>query len=521
MSPLLKLVLRGDTTLVDAYLSPVLERYVASVRRGLDRAPRRRAAAVHAEPRRPHGRRALRGQGQPAVGARGRRDRHADAPRARPASTEVIGFDMGGTSTDVSLYAGELERTADAVIAAVRVSAPMLKIHTVAAGGGSIVVVRERPAPGGARVRRRIAGARVLPQRRPAHRDRRERAARAHPARLLPARVRPERRRAARRRRDDRARSPRSRAAWPRRPASARRPSSSRPAASASPSSAWRTRSSRSRCSAATTSRASRSAASAAPAGQHACQVADALGIGSIVIHPLAGVLSALRHRRRGRARAAPSAASRRRSTTIRSRRSRRSSKRSRPRRAPRSRAQGVDAAPQRDRAALRAQDRGHRRDAARRCSASSRARPSSPPRLRPRTSGISASARSATRARRRVDRGRSGRGGPHTAGGLGAFASRASSGDTPEDRPWGSAAHIPVRRRSRRTLARRTHQGRDTGRDAPRLFRGRVARDAALRARARSCRGPRSRALRSSPRRTRRRCSSAAGARASTRAAR
>jgi 5-oxoprolinase (ATP-hydrolysing) len=52
---------------------------------------------------------------------------------------DVVGFDMGGTSTDVSLYAGELERTSDAVIAAVRVSAPMLKVHTVAAGGGSIV----------------------------------------------------------------------------------------------------------------------------------------------------------------------------------------------------------------------------------------------------------------------------------------------------------------------------------------------------------------------------------------------
>ena len=61
---------------------------------------------------------------------------------------DVVGFDMGGTSTDVSLYAGELERTADAVIAAVRVSAPMLRIDTVAAGGGSIDRVRERPAAG-------------------------------------------------------------------------------------------------------------------------------------------------------------------------------------------------------------------------------------------------------------------------------------------------------------------------------------------------------------------------------------
>src|SRR5690606_3985795 len=54
----------------------------------------------------------------------------------------VLGFDMGGTSTDVSLFAGELERTAEAEVAGVRVAAPMLRIHTVAAGGGSIVAFR-------------------------------------------------------------------------------------------------------------------------------------------------------------------------------------------------------------------------------------------------------------------------------------------------------------------------------------------------------------------------------------------
>ena len=138
VSPLPKLVLRGDTTLVDAYLSPVLRRYVASVRRGLEgRLDGARLLFMQS-----HGGLAAAEQfagkdsllSGPAGGVIGML--HA----ARSAGfAEVVGFDMGGTSTDVSLYAGELERTADAVIARVRVSAPMLKIHTVAAGGGSIL----------------------------------------------------------------------------------------------------------------------------------------------------------------------------------------------------------------------------------------------------------------------------------------------------------------------------------------------------------------------------------------------
>ena len=66
---------------------------------------------------------------------------------------------MGGTSTDVALYAGELERTTDAVIAQVRVSAPMLRIQTVAAGGGSILSFGQRPSPGRPRVRGRATRA--------------------------------------------------------------------------------------------------------------------------------------------------------------------------------------------------------------------------------------------------------------------------------------------------------------------------------------------------------------------------
>jgi 5-oxoprolinase (ATP-hydrolysing) len=138
VSPLMKLVTRGDTTLVDAYLSPVLERYVESVRRGL--AGRLRSAPLLFM--QSHGGLTaadhFRGKDSllsgPAGGVVG-----MVATAAAAGAGEVIGFDMGGTSTDVSLYAGELERTGDATIAGIRISAPMLRIHTVAAGGGSIL----------------------------------------------------------------------------------------------------------------------------------------------------------------------------------------------------------------------------------------------------------------------------------------------------------------------------------------------------------------------------------------------
>ncbi len=136
--PLPKLVARGHTTLSDAYLSPVLDRYVASVRRGLE-ASRANAPLYFMQS---HG-------GVTAADRFRGKDSLLSGPaggvvgmvRAAAAvgCAEVIGFDMGGTSTDVALYAGALERTTDAVIAAVHVSAPMLKIHTVAAGGGSIL----------------------------------------------------------------------------------------------------------------------------------------------------------------------------------------------------------------------------------------------------------------------------------------------------------------------------------------------------------------------------------------------
>jgi 5-oxoprolinase (ATP-hydrolysing) len=136
--PVPKLVVRGDTTLADAYLSPVLDRYVAGVRRGL-------AASSGAAPlyfMQSHGgltaAEQFRGKDSLLSGPAGGVVGMVRAGRA-VGCTDVIGFDMGGTSTDVALYAGELERTTDAVIASVRISAPMLKIQTVAAGGGSIL----------------------------------------------------------------------------------------------------------------------------------------------------------------------------------------------------------------------------------------------------------------------------------------------------------------------------------------------------------------------------------------------
>ncbi len=133
-SPMMKFVSRGDTTVVDAYLSPILRRYVEQV-----------------------------GAQMPGVklffmqSSGGLTDAHVfagkDAILSGPAGgivgmartaaiagiDRVIGFDMGGTSTDVSHYAGEFEREFETQVAGVRMRAPMMSIHTVAAGGGSIL----------------------------------------------------------------------------------------------------------------------------------------------------------------------------------------------------------------------------------------------------------------------------------------------------------------------------------------------------------------------------------------------
>ena len=144
VSPLIKLVGRGDTTVVDSYLSPILRRYVAQV-----------AGELHGEG---GGGEALRNprlmfmmssggltaadlfRGKdailsgPAAGVVGM----AETGRAAGLS-RLIGFDMGGTSTDVSHFAGEYERAFETEVAGVRMRAPMMLIHTVAAGGGSIL----------------------------------------------------------------------------------------------------------------------------------------------------------------------------------------------------------------------------------------------------------------------------------------------------------------------------------------------------------------------------------------------
>ena len=133
-SPLMKLVSRGDTTVVDAYLSPILQRYVTEVAREL--------AGVRLLFMQSNGgltdAASFRGKDSilsgPAGGIVGM------ARTARNAGfSRVIGFDMGGTSTDVSHYAGEFEREYETQVAGVRMRAPMLAIHTVAAGGGSVL----------------------------------------------------------------------------------------------------------------------------------------------------------------------------------------------------------------------------------------------------------------------------------------------------------------------------------------------------------------------------------------------
>jgi 5-oxoprolinase (ATP-hydrolysing) len=138
-SPLMKLVSRGDTTVLDAYLSPVLHRYVNQVATQL----------TTDTPSGPHllfmqsnggltNAHAFQGKDSilsgPAGGVVG-----AVQTCTTAGFDHIIGFDMGGTSTDVTHYAGEFERTFETEVAGVRLRAPMMAIHTVAAGGGSIL----------------------------------------------------------------------------------------------------------------------------------------------------------------------------------------------------------------------------------------------------------------------------------------------------------------------------------------------------------------------------------------------
>ncbi|ANY16338.1 hydantoinase B/oxoprolinase family protein [Bordetella pseudohinzii] len=133
-SPLIKFVSRGDTTVVDAYLSPILQRYVDQVASELPgiRLMFMQSNGGLTDAHRFRGKDAI--LSGPAGGIVGmvRTSELAGFDR-------IIGFDMGGTSTDVSHYAGEFEREFETRVAGVRMRAPMMSIHTVAAGGGSIL----------------------------------------------------------------------------------------------------------------------------------------------------------------------------------------------------------------------------------------------------------------------------------------------------------------------------------------------------------------------------------------------
>ena len=143
-SPLMKFVSRGDTTVVDAYLSPILKRYVDQVAHEMPgvRLLFMQSSGGLADAHAFAGKDAiLSGPAGGIVGmARTAELAHRHAVGASSAEpVRVIGFDMGGTSTDVSHYAGEFEREFETLVAGVRMRAPMMSIHTVAAGGGSIL----------------------------------------------------------------------------------------------------------------------------------------------------------------------------------------------------------------------------------------------------------------------------------------------------------------------------------------------------------------------------------------------
>ena len=136
--PLIKYVSRGDTTVADAYLSPVLDRYSQRIAHAIgtrEEGPRlffMMSNGGLAAPKAFHGKDAV--LSGPAGGVVGMAE-----PRRSAGFDHVIGFDMGGTSTDVSRFDGIYERSHDNEVAGVRLRVPMMAIHTIAAGGGSIL----------------------------------------------------------------------------------------------------------------------------------------------------------------------------------------------------------------------------------------------------------------------------------------------------------------------------------------------------------------------------------------------
>jgi 5-oxoprolinase (ATP-hydrolysing) len=138
VAPLIKLVGRGDTTVVDAYLSPILRRYVERVAAGLGDTARLQFIQSNGGLT---DARLFRGKDAVLSGPAGGVVGMVAASAAHAAEGDVqrlIGFDMGGTSTDVSHFAGSYELGDENIVAGVRIRAPMMQIHTIAAGGGSV-----------------------------------------------------------------------------------------------------------------------------------------------------------------------------------------------------------------------------------------------------------------------------------------------------------------------------------------------------------------------------------------------
>ncbi len=141
VSPLMKLVGRADTTVVDAYLSPILRRYVDQVSTELDSTKSTKLMFMQSN------------GGLTDANLFQGKDALLSGPAGGVVSmvqtglqagfSKLIGFDMGGTSTDVCHYSGEYERSFETEVAGVRIRAPMMQINTVAAGGGSILSFKD------------------------------------------------------------------------------------------------------------------------------------------------------------------------------------------------------------------------------------------------------------------------------------------------------------------------------------------------------------------------------------------
>jgi len=140
-SPLMKFVSRGDTTVVDAYLSPILRRYVDLVAADMPGVPLyfMQSSGGLTDAHAFQGKDAILSGPAGGIVGMARTAQLAFANMANHEPVQVIGFDMGGTSTDVSHFAGTFEREFETQVAGVRMRAPMMSIHTVAAGGGSIL----------------------------------------------------------------------------------------------------------------------------------------------------------------------------------------------------------------------------------------------------------------------------------------------------------------------------------------------------------------------------------------------